>query len=287
MPPASRIEDLSGSDVVRAADDNFVTHATWGLQTLPGATVHADEGLTLADSGLPCDAFNVVCRARLTVEAAVERARKTVAYFASAGRAFSWWVGPADTPADLPELLRRAGLSEAGSERLLALDLEVDLDLQSSGKPPAIPDFEIRPVASRADLRNYALVTASAAGRDPNIARFYELAAASLLRSDSPRRLFAGYVGGVPVATAEWTAARGAAGLYNVATEPAHRRKGIGSALTIHALRAARAEGETLAILQAAPAAERLYARLGFRPIGTILEFKPKNGLPGPTREAL
>jgi ribosomal protein S18 acetylase RimI-like enzyme len=285
LPPASRIEDVSGRDVVRAADDNFAAHATLGFDTLPGATVRIEEDLTLVDSGLSCDAFNIVCRARLPFERAAARARESAAHFAAAGRPYSWWVGPADTPAELPELLRRAGLSEASSERLLMLDLDPDLALVS--QEPAIPDLEIRPVASRAELDGYAAVTESATGEDPDVARFFDLAASSLLRSDSPRRLFVGYLGATPIATAELIAAGGVAGLYNVATEPAHRRKGIGSALTVHALAAARAAGETLAILQAAPARERLYARLGFRPIGTILEFKPTNGFPGPAGAAL
>jgi len=291
---ASRIEDVSGRDVVRAADDNFAAHASWGLEVLPGATVRIAEDLTLVDSGLACDAFNIVCRARLSVETAAERTREAVAYFTAAGRPFSWWVSPADAPNDLPELLRRAGLSEDSSECLLMLDLDVDIALVP-GQEAATPNLEIRPVASRAELRSYAAVTASATAavtesatrEDPEVARFFELAAPSLLRPDSPRRLFVGYVGGVPVATAELIAAGGVAGLYNVATEPAYRRKGIGSAVTVHALGAARANGETLAILQAVPARERLYARLGFRPIGTILEFKPKNGFPGPTSAAL
>jgi len=58
------------------------------------------------------------------------------------------------------------------------------------------------------------------------------------------------------------------AGLYGVATVPQARRLGIGSAMTAWPVHEARAEGATLAVLQAAPDGAALYARLGFASCG-------------------
>jgi ribosomal protein S18 acetylase RimI-like enzyme len=64
-------------------------------------------------------------------------------------------------------------------------------------------------------------------------------------------------------------------GIYNVGTLEHARRRGLGTALTARLLHDARARGRRTASLQATAMAERLYAALGFRDLGRILEFVP------------
>ncbi|HEX6870000.1 MAG TPA: GNAT family N-acetyltransferase [Micromonosporaceae bacterium] len=64
-------------------------------------------------------------------------------------------------------------------------------------------------------------------------------------------------------------------GIYNVATLPHARGRGLASAVTVAQLRAARARGRRTASLQSTPMAQRLYARLGFHDLGRILEYVP------------
>jgi ribosomal protein S18 acetylase RimI-like enzyme len=64
-------------------------------------------------------------------------------------------------------------------------------------------------------------------------------------------------------------------GIYNVGTLEHARRRGLGSALTARLLHDARARGRRTATLQATAMAEGLYAALGFRDLGRILEFVP------------
>jgi GNAT superfamily N-acetyltransferase len=60
-----------------------------------------------------------------------------------------------------------------------------------------------------------------------------------------------------------------------VATLPVARGRGLATAVTRAALLDARARGAQTASLQATPAAERLYARLGFRSVGRWHEYTP------------
>jgi GNAT superfamily N-acetyltransferase len=67
----------------------------------------------------------------------------------------------------------------------------------------------------------------------------------------------------------------GDCGIFNVSTLEPARRRGIGTALTARLLQAGRARGCVTATLQSTPMAERVYAAVGFRDLGRILEFTP------------
>ena len=65
----------------------------------------------------------------------------------------------------------------------------------------------------------------------------------------------------------------GDCGIYNLATVPSARRRGLGTALTAHAVAAARERGCATASLQSTAMAEALYASLGFRDLGRFDEY--------------
>jgi ribosomal protein S18 acetylase RimI-like enzyme len=71
-------------------------------------------------------------------------------------------------------------------------------------------------------------------------------------------------------------AAGGVAGLYGLATLPAARRQGAGSALVTFVVNEAEAEGCDLVFLSATPGspAVGLYARLGFTPIFSVRNYR-------------
>ena len=281
-------------DLADAADENLALHASWATASLAGARVTLEPDLVLVDSGLPCDTFNLVCRARLRPELASRRIQDALAFFAPSSHPFSWWLGPGASPEDLPQRLADAGLQAAGNlldetehflpqrladaglqaaetEEAMALAL-VDLAPQ----PPGPRGLEIRQVRTLEDLTRYATLSAGSwTPPDPNVTRYYRLAADPLLSEHAPRRLYLGLLEGQPVATAELTVGADTVGLYNVATEPPWRRRGIGTAMAWAPLWYAREAGYRRAILQATGAAARLYATLGFRAFGLITEFKP------------
>jgi ribosomal protein S18 acetylase RimI-like enzyme len=242
---------LGGSldaSVAQRADESFVVHATWAVNLTPGMASRVAPHLVIADSGLRCDTFNFICRARLDTRSASDVAAAAVAYFEERGRPFSWWVGPADQPSDLGRTLEVIGLERAETELAMALPLG-ELPVM-----PSVPGLDVRRVAAGAELDTFAeLSAANWTPPDPNVVAFYRLAAEALLRPDSPQWLYVGYLEGVPVATAEATVADGAAGLYNISTRPPYRGRGIGSMMTWRPLHDAHARGCDLGVLQAAP----------------------------------
>jgi ribosomal protein S18 acetylase RimI-like enzyme len=67
----------------------------------------------------------------------------------------------------------------------------------------------------------------------------------------------------------------GDCGIYNVTTLEHARRRGLGTALTALHIHDAVARGCVTATLQATEMAESMYARVGFRDLGLILEYVP------------
>ena len=259
--------------VAERADENFVVHASWAVERTRGMASRVSPHLVIADSGLACDTFNFICRARLDPGNAPDAAAAAVAYFEERRRPFSWWVGPADQPDDLGRVLEGIGLERAETELAMALPLG-----ELPVRVPSVAGLEVRRVTQAVELETFAgLSAANWTPPDSKVISFYRLAAGALLRHDSPQWLYVGYLEGVPVATAEATVAEGAVGLYNVSTRPPYRGRGIGSTMTWRPLHDALARGCDLGVLQAAPEGVGIYRRLGFRSFGDITEFKPRS----------
>lgn len=257
---------LPVDDIAAAADANFVVHATWAPQRAAGMRTWMRPILTLVDSGLACDTFNIACCARLPANEARQHIGAALDFFAAGSNQFSWWVGPADQPQWLGELLLDAGLARAESELAMAISL---------AELPAVPQLpdglQIQRATTVDQLKAFALTVTP----DAEPARFYQLTAQALLTPDCPQQFFLGFMKGMPVATLEATLAGGVAGLYNITTHASWRGRGLASTMTLHTLQEAHRRGAGAGVLQAAAAGIGVYRRLGFEAFGEIVEYKP------------
>jgi ribosomal protein S18 acetylase RimI-like enzyme len=87
--------------------------------------------------------------------------------------------------------------------------------------------------------------------------------------------VLAARVGGEDVGTAIAFDHDGDCGVFNVSTLEGARRRGLGTALTARVVHDAAARGCSTASLHSTEVAERVYAAVGFRDLGRILEYVP------------
>jgi N-acetylglutamate synthase len=78
-------------------------------------------------------------------------------------------------------------------------------------------------------------------------------------------RAYVGKIDREPVATAVGVSLENHVGIFNVATLPAHRRRGYGAAITARAVCDGLDQGARWAWLQSSPAGYSVYENLGFK----------------------
>ena len=83
---------------------------------------------------------------------------------------------------------------------------------------------------------------------------------------DPRARVYLASLDGTAVATAETSLQEGVLGVFGVATIPGARRRGVGAAITAHAIRD-RVDDADLAFLQSSEMGRGVYERLGFRAV--------------------
>lgn len=238
-------------DVLDAADANM--RATWRAiaGVGPAPSVVEREGAVLVASGLPVSLFNPAfvtappADADALVGEIVERYRVArvpfLVYFRDA-------YGGA-----MADALTAAGFVEHYRPPLMVLDPIVPA-------PPPPAGLEIV-VVDGTNLDDCRAVLAEGFGMPLDLAR---AALPPAVLGIEPLTSFLALVDGAPAGTAATFVTGDVAGIYNVATVPGHRGKGVGAAVTWAAVSAGASAGGTRSILQASGAGAPVYERMGF-----------------------
>jgi ribosomal protein S18 acetylase RimI-like enzyme len=170
------------------------------------------------------------------------------AYAAAGVDRFAAWVH--ETDRRMAADLERRGYSLSETTRAMGMEL-------NEIRVPR-PVADVRPSDWAEYLRVDKLPPGLLAGVDPNAFR-----------------VVVGRLDGEPIAVGISLDLDGDCAIFNVGTKERARRRGMGTAVTAALLHDARHRGCETASLQSTPMAERVYAAVGFRDLGRILEYAP------------
>ena len=184
----------------------------------------------------------------------------------------TWWVGPTSTPTDLGRHLQMRGFTLSRDMTGMAMDL-------AELHPPASSAFEltVERVRDRQTLARWYDVL-RACFSVPFSRIFFDALAATSLNTDEGWIHYVGRVNGEIVAISSLILGAGAAGLYNLATLPRARKRGIGAMMAVKTFQQARDVGYRVGTLQTThPDALRMYRRLGFESYCKIGVYRYSN----------
>jgi hypothetical protein len=258
------LNSFSPPALVRAIEGNLLAFHPYFRQW-PRSRGETTPKLSWTITDIQFAMFNNILGARLTeneadsaIEAAIARGRVN-------NVPLLWFTGPSTTPADLGDRLVKHGFVKDEDAPGMAADLSTFPELK-------LPEgLEIRPVNDAAVLAIWCDTAVKAYGMPPSVVpHFLDWFSTFPLNAQASLRHYVAFYRGQPAATASMLLAAGAAGLYNIATIPDLRGRGIGSAITLAPLRAALSEGFRISVLQSSADGFPVYSRLGFKQYCTI-----------------
>jgi len=248
-----------------AADQNFARSV--GVFAASGKTGEAVDALdyVLGNSRAPVAEFNqaFLKRPDYKLTRAIDR---MFAYYAHAGVPFRVHVRAEST--DACDLLGQRGLTEKRKLPVMVLDGARCATLQP------VSGLEIRRVGSgTADpvLADFQRVSFESFGYP---AKLGPVAMTPELASQPGAQQFVGYIDGEPACCSMLLVTGEMAGIYWVGTLAGFRARGLGAAITAHAVEVGRKLGCTEACLQASDMGAPVYTRLGFRQLRAYAMFE-------------
>ena len=231
---------------------------TWQqlLRAFPEGWVVREGGVVAGVSGVPLPTLNGVWAEHVdpdprTVAALLDRVAAT-------GLPHCLQLRPGSSPA-LAELAAKRGMSREGQEDPLMV-MEDPASLRRAQPIAGLEIRQLRPDEAQLHVR------VAAAGFETPQELFRRMITPGALRLPGVR-CYVGEADGHLVTTGIGVTLGAFVGIFNVATPPAHRRRGYGAAVTARAVTDGLAAGAKWSWLQSSPPGYQVYQRLGFRTI--------------------
>lgn len=245
-----------GADPIFAIDG--ISRAAFrSFSTMPNARLVDEDGAFGVITEIPITFFNGIATSQLEPA----RVGRVIDTLRGAGRPFRWWISPSASPASLADLLLAQGMRHMYDSPGMTCDLT---SLSTGAVPAGVSIEEV------ADLTHWLPVFLTGFERPPHERELWRTAYA---QCEPIWTHFVAFVDEQPVATTSLLVRGELAGVYHVVTLAEHRGRGIGAAITRHALQHARDAGARVAALQASKLGFPVYRSVGFENACTLRMF--------------
>ena len=248
--------------VIRANWENY--HYCLGRS--PAVELSVGKYLTWLVTNMPDHFLNLVVCTEVPSEGMDELVENALNHFRSLHIKKVSWLTEEGLPAsEIKRCLEHNGLRFSES---FAIEMAADLmTIRDDFVRPA--NLRIVPVEGEETLRTWIHIASIGfdvpAELESTWFEFFAEAACAY-----PFRSYLALLDGKPVATSQLFTSAGVAGIYNVTCLPEARRGGIGTAVVLAPLLAAREMGYRVSILQASSLGYNVYRRIGFQDFGKL-----------------
>lgn len=265
--------NLTGATTDRAADRRLasVEQNLFGFFRGIGPSLfdaHAEPDVFWFTSDVAFPLFNGALGARFEPGHAVRRTHATVDRLMDHGNPFMWWMTPSTRSPEIESSLLERGLLAEGP------DLGMHVDLRGHPALEEVPPARVTVTpAAEEELEGLALAVLDGFGMphdllDP-VRGFLGAPSGGGAQMLNVIAKDDGHVvgGGSVVVTGQ------TAGLYNIAVREEARGRGVGRAITAGLMRVGAEHGCIESILHSSPMGLPVYTRLGFQPVGEIVQY--------------
>jgi GNAT superfamily N-acetyltransferase len=258
------IGGFAEKELIRAIETTYYEAITTLSTGIQGSFSRREPDMIVYSSGIPMALLNGVIDPRFGTSDLSERTEAAMSHFKKTGLPMRWVLGPSSTPSELDDFLLNHGFVSERKTPGMAIDLG------TVNREPLPSGLEIQQVEDRESLRTCGDTMADGFEIPENIRGGWRELIDGYGMS-STRRWFLGLLNGEPVAVSLLVLHGDVAGVYNIATIPVARRKGIGTAITREPLQIAKDVGYGVAVLEASEMGLPIYRRLGFK---ELCEFR-------------
>lgn len=266
------IKELGSEAMIEALEANLAEEMACFGRGLPGGEIYEDDELTWFFTGQR--SLNGVLHTRLATDEPAYVQRKiteTQNHFRERGVGMGWSVGKTTFPANLDSYLEVQGFTYEGVETV-----GMAVDIAAVKAEPRWPEgLAIAEIQNQETLKLLRLLEMKGFGATVEAAQnYYDVYVAVGFGPGRVWRHYLGWLNGEAVSMASLLFHAGVAGIYGIATRPEARQKGVGTAMTLHAINEARAQGYCIAILTPTEMSEHIYREMGFREYTRIRHYQ-------------
>ncbi len=264
------LEDSTGIEIERANSLHTIGFMKRDYTLLPEeleAATETHDAYFLFQSKVDYPLTNAVWTLNKDANLPDAKIEELVKFFQRRDFAQTWWLGEHSTPPHVETAVVKYGLTRVVADiPMMAADLThmefSELDVLSETKK-----IQVKRVSTGEDLSKW-LAVVHEVYQYPNqyMDALHHIFTTRMKEgSSSPVQNFLAEVEAIPVGASSLTLCEGLAGLYYVCTKQESRGQGVGTAITLAAMKEGRERGYEVGILGASQMGFRVYQRVGFK----------------------
>jgi GNAT superfamily N-acetyltransferase len=244
----------------QAADANFLASFRKLVEHTPTGELRETGGVFAFTSGLPIGLFNGCV---IVAQPAGRELDEAIRWLLKSELPFHVWIREELAPS-ISDVPRIHGLVEA-ERRYPGMVLAPMPDV-----PRPAPGITLRDVTDQGSLEEHRGILIAAGAEPWDVGRLLP----DRVLTDPDVALTTVLLDADPVGYSLAIRSGDVSGVYNVATLPSGRRRGVGTAATWAAVAAGRRWGCRMAVLQSSEMGQSIYEAMGFRTVVRYVEFR-------------